>query len=278
MQTRRGFTLLEMTLAMTVGVLVLGTALSIMLAVSRTDKDLAARAEEQSEMTRVQFAVSEALTNLRPAPDNTVRGVLDEEGLSDDEIDAYLDNPMPEPLEGASFRFEMGMEGELPRIELVADRVPAGPDTSPENAETGITDEETGTRLTYDDLAGYRGVFELVRRSDGLAYELYWRPLAPKDLPANAWFDETTLPAPTRLTDSIRSIRWTAFIDREKLDGVRAIEARQLPAYIELDITTIGGLTRSWMFELGWMGGAEVATSVETEDELSEGLLPGGGA
>lgn len=274
MSRRRAFTLLEMMLAMVVGMLVLGTALSVMLTVTRTDKQLAQRAQEQHELATVRHVVNTALTRLRPAPNNTIRDLMREDS-NDQAIEAYLDNVYPEPLAGTSFRFELDDAEGLPRLELVSDRVPAGPSEEAEFQNTGTSvqassssqSSQTGYRLSYDDLDGFRGAIELERAPNGEAFLLWWVPLPPEEVPEGAWFDESSLPEPTLLCEHVKSISWTAFIDREKISRIRATEARQFPAYIELELETTGGLYGSWMFELGWTPGPEVGVGVDIPDD-----------
>ena len=104
---RRGFTLIEMMLAMVVGMLVLATALSVMLAVTRTDRDLSDRAEQQHEIARTRIAVNRALTNLRPARNNIVREILTGNSATDDDVTSFLAETYADPIDGAPHRFQL---------------------------------------------------------------------------------------------------------------------------------------------------------------------------
>lgn len=284
--TRRAFTLLEMMLAMVVGMLVLGTALSVMLSVTRTDSGLAQRAQEQHELASTRVVINKALTRLRPAPNNTVRDIM-REGASDEEIEEYLDSVYPEPIEGAGFRFQLNETNGMPRLEVVSDRVPVGPTKeeditdSDRNRRARMTsqEEQTGQRISFDDLDGFRGAIEVERSASGDSFLLWWVPLPPTDIPDGAWFDERSLPSPTLLSEHLKSISWTAFIDREKLSRVRATESRQFPAFVELELETTGGLYGSWMFELGWTPGPEIGISIDIPNpEGDDESELGGGA
>ncbi len=284
--TRRAFTLLEMMLAMVVGMLVLGTALSVMLSVTRTDSGLAQRAQEQHELATTRVVINKALTRLRPAPNNTVRDIM-REGASDEEIEEYLDSVYPEPIEGAGFRFQLNETNGMPRLEVVSDRVPVGPTKeeditdSDRNRRARMTsqEEQTGQRISFDDLDGFRGAIEVERSASGDSFLLWWVPLPPTDIPDGAWFDERSLPSPTLLSEHLKSISWTAFIDREKLSRVRATESRQFPAFVELELETTGGLYGSWMFELGWTPGPEIGISIDIPNpEGDDESELGGGA
>ncbi len=268
--TRRGFTLLEMMLSMVVGMLVLATALAVILAVTRTDRDLAQRALEQHEVATTRVAINRALTNLRPARNNIVRDFLGSDA-SEDAIKAYYATPYAEPIDGAPYRFQLDTSIGTARLELVSDRVPIGAIESGSDEES---DQQAGTRITFADLDGFRGAFELELAPDEKAYLLWWKPLPPRDMPDGAWFDEATLPEPTLLCSHVESLTWTAFIKSSRIDRVRAIESQQFPAYVELELTTTGGLYNSWMFELGWTPGPEVGVNVEIEEDEPEDIIP----
>lgn len=259
--TRRAFTLLETVLAMVVGILVLTAALGVMSAVRGSDAGLAVRATHQRELSDTRIAIASALSRLRPAPNNIVRQTMPE-GTTDEEVEAILDQAFPAPIAGLPHHFELTGESGRPRLEVVVDRLPQGthrPDETTKNAES----DNATSALGFDDLLGYRGAFEMRPSQEITAYELWWVPLAPLGVPQGAVFDDSTLPEPRLLCAHVAELRWSAFIDRTKLGEIRAIEARQLPAYIELELTTTEGLYASWMFELGWIPGTELAPPEE---------------
>ena len=276
---RRGFTLLETMLSLVVGMLVLLATLGVMATVRDSDDALAVRAEQQHELAEVRIAVSSALSRLRPAPNNIVRDTLPD-SFTDDQIEAILETPFPEPIEGLPHHFELAnVEGE-PRLEIVVDRLPRA--TYPP-----LTDEELAARdpstlpkgatggITFNELLGFRGAFTLRASQERTAYELWWVPLPPEGLPEGYVFDESTLPEPKLLCGHVASLSWSAFIDGGKVTQVRAVEARQFPAYVELELTTTDGLYASWMFELGWIPGNELG-EFDPEDEDDELGLGGG--
>lgn len=261
--SRRGFTLLETLLAMVVGILVLMAALGVMSSVRDSDTGLAVRAVQQRELADTRMALSSALARLRPAPNNIVRQTLPA-STSDSEVDAIFATAYPAPVEGLPHHFELSDESGRPRLEVVVDRLPRG--THPPEARAGRAEPEAPEGVAavgFEDLLGYRGAFELRPSQEITAYELWWTPLKPRGLPEGVAFDERTLPEAKRLCGHIAELRWSAFIDSTKAARVRAIEARQLPAYLELEITTIDGLYASWMFELGWIPGTELAAPEE---------------
>ena len=265
----RGFTLLETMLAMVVGILVLTAALGVMTGVRSSESALVTRATQQRELADLRIAVSSALTRLRPAPNNIIRQSIP--NATDEQLDAILDDPFAEPIEGLPHHFELSSESGKPRLEIVVDRLPMGT-YRPEEVELDADEETTeeDSVLTFGDLLGFRGAFELRASQERTAYELWWVPLPPAGLEETA-FDLTTLPEPTRLCAHLAEISWSAFIDSGKVSQIRAIESRQFPAYIELEVRTIDGLYASWMFELGWIPGAEFEAGVTEDGELGEG-------
>ncbi|MCA9271564.1 MAG: type II secretion system protein [Phycisphaerales bacterium] len=276
----RGFTLLETMLAMVVGILVLTAALGVMTGVRSSESALVTRATQQRELADLRVAVSSALTRLRPAPNNIIRQSIP--NATDEQLEAILDVPYPDPIDGLPHHFELSDETGKPRLEIVVDRLPMGtyrPDEVEEVEEVEETIAQSSV-LTFGDLLGYRGAFELRASQERTAYELWWVPLPPAGLPSEESFDITTLPEPTRLCAHLAEIRWSAFIDSGKVAKIRAVEARQFPAYIELEVRTIDGLYASWMFELGWIPGVEYE-AIESDDDSGldgNGEGEGGGA
>ena len=273
----RGFTLLETMLAMVVGILVLTAALGVMTGVRSSESALVTRATQQRELADLRVAVSSALTRLRPAPNNIIRQSIP--NATDEQLEAILDVPYPDPIDGLPHHFELSDETGKPRLEIVVDRLPMGTYRPDEVEEVEETIAQSSV-LTFGDLLGYRGAFELRASQERTAYELWWVPLPPAGLPSEDAFDITTLPEPTRLCAHLAEIHWSAFIDSGKVAKIRAVEARQFPAYIELEVRTIDGLYASWMFELGWIPGVEYE-AIESDDDSGldgNGEGEGGGA
>lgn len=118
---------------------------------------------------------------------------------------------------------------------------------------------------------GERGALESVVQEDGkaLSWELWWVPLAPRG-------ELQGEPAPVvreglgeryLVAKNIRFARWVAFRQRGHVTEMQAAEAKELPAYIELQYESTAGLTSEWMFELSFASGPEtppaaVATSL----------------
>lgn len=278
--TRRAFTLLETMLAMVVGILVLTAAMGVMSAIRTSDGVLAVRATHQRELAGVRAAVSSALSRIRPAPNNIVRDVMGQ-GVDEEALRAIYDAAYPEPVPGLAHHFELSDASGLPRLEVVVDRPPMGTFRA-ERSGTGVQDPvdaddlpgvvapEGGMLFGSGALSGYRGAFELRESADRDSAELWWVPLPPANVPEGLVFDTGTLPEPTLLCAHVAELRWTAFIDSSRTPRVRAIESRQLPAYVELELRTTEGVYGNWMFELGWITGAEVELTPPESAETPE--------
>lgn len=248
MTRRRGFTLLETVLAIAVGSMVLAAALGVMATIRDSDLSLAAQSEQMNELARTQLAVRSALSMLRVAPDDAISAVISDP----EQAEAIRKTPFPDPIPGLAARLEM-TTGTNPRLEAVL-REPLL--DQPRRAIAADADDNVA-RISAEQLPGHRGAFE-VRREEGSDWPtLWWVPLPPRDMPATVVFDVESLPAPRRLCHEVRRLTWTAFIDRQRVPLIRAIEKGQLPAYIELEIETAGGGYGNWMFELGWIAGPE---------------------
>lgn len=275
--TRRAFTLLETMLAMVVGILVLTAAMGVMSAIRSSDAMLSVRATHQRELAGVRAAVSSALDRIRPAPNNIVRDVMGQ-GVEEEDLRAIYDVAYPEPVPGLAHHFELSDASGLPRLEVVVDRPPMGTFRADESRTDervpvdgddlpGVPASEGGVLFGSADLSGYRGAFELRESAERDWAELWWVPLPPANVPEGLTFDTGTLAEPTLLCAHVAELRWTAFIDSSRTPRVRAIESRQLPAYVELELRTTEGVYANWMFELGWITGAEVEIAPPESDE-----------
>jgi hypothetical protein len=62
---------------------------------------------------------------------------------------------------------------------------------------------------------------------------------------------------------------------RQRWPAYEASTASELPGYVEMEITTTGGMAVSWVFELGWSITDE---AVSTEDDDAQDGTPNNGA
>lgn len=112
------------------------------------------------------------------------------------------------------------------------------------------------------------------------SWELWWVPLPPRrDLSGSRGTGEDTteivevaapLGEPFRIARDIAYMEWRMIVDRQRTTNFQAIYQQDLPAYVELEIETVGGLYANWLFEISsgdYVVGAEVPTP---------GIRPGG--
>jgi hypothetical protein len=267
----RAFTLLETLFAALIGSFVLAAALGLLVTVQRSDLALADHAEGMNDLAVTQTVLRRALDDILAAPPNTVRDHFDSPG--NDVLGPILRSPFPEPIAGLPARIEL-LAGERPRLELVLRRpLFAGPasanaptrDAPAEDPDAPADPDAPKPVLGVDRLIGHRGAFELRPQTDRPGAALWWIPMPPPEVPERVTFVGTGLPAPTRLCRDVSLLRWTAFIDSTRTPQIRAIEAQQFPAYLELEIATVGGGYGNWTFELAWTSGDEIDLPPEPE-------------
>ncbi|MEM8757291.1 MAG: prepilin-type N-terminal cleavage/methylation domain-containing protein [Planctomycetota bacterium] len=282
---RRGFTLVETVLAMVVGSLILAAALGVLVTVEENGRALGEHARGMNDLALVQQVTRDAMANLHVAPAGVFnRAVRGGQGVppSVPAVDAAAEaGVFPEPPPGLSHRFEMTSKDGRPRLEIVVRRPLMGP---PPARPEGLPDAV----LTAADLPAHRGAFELrsperggegrrrpARTGDRDAtMELWWVPLPPIEMPEGVSFDEGSLPPPARLARGIDRLTWTSFIDSQRVPRVRAFEASQLPAFIELELGTATGAYGNWTFELGFSAGPDVVSPLPPADALDAEATP----
>ncbi len=153
---------------------------------------------------------------------------------------------------------------------------PTVPEVPAEEGADAEPSEDWGIRAV-------RGAFELIPKEDKQgrlmlddlgnpkAWELWWVPLAPRHTieevremgRARAILEASSYGEPFRIATDLASCRFRMFDDRIRKEEFQATIQNQLPAYVEVDIATIGGLSASWLFEISWATGPETRPRVE---------------
>ena len=111
------------------------------------------------------------------------------------------------------------------------------------------------------------------------AWELWWVPLQPRRTieevremgRARAVLEASSYGEPFMIATDLASMRVRMFDNRERKETFEATIQNQLPAYVEVDVATVSGLTASWPFEVSWATGPE--TRPRTEDTARNELL-----
>jgi len=111
---------------------------------------------------------------------------------------------------------------------------------------------------------------ELVRTS----FRFEWQPLRPRGLyPQDALPPEAFLDGePFVIARDIAYANWLFFDNGERKGAFVGTWGSDLPAFVELEIETSGGLRANWMFEVGWAFGPEVPPPARNTRALSEAL------
>ncbi|MFO0830239.1 MAG: hypothetical protein U0637_00210 [Phycisphaerales bacterium] len=133
-----------------------------------------------------------------------------------------------------------------------------------------------------------RGAFELLPKEDQSgqallgedgnpkAWELWWVPLAPRMTieevremgRARAVLEASSYGQPFRVATDLTACRFRMFSDRTRKEEYQATIQNELPAYAEVDVATVAGVSATWLFEVSW------ATGPETRPRTDDGTTP----
>lgn len=103
---RRGFTLLELVLAMALGTVIVGVATALMISVDRADRAIETNGEDAAQLERARLAVSRTAASILMAPGSDPRRLAAREGETEDErtrarrrnrLGMRADDPLPTP-------------------------------------------------------------------------------------------------------------------------------------------------------------------------------------
>lgn len=142
-----------------------------------------------------------------------------------------------------------------------------------------------------------RGVFELrpvpaLERVPGggpardmPTWSLWWRPYPAGTHQLSRAEAVALAPYAVMLASDLTYCRWQVFDDRQRKSEIAVTFPSDLPAYIEMEVRTAGGLWENWMFEVDWALGPEPMTTSQAEQREAErvgrsrsiDVSPGGG-
>ncbi len=283
---RKGFTLLETVLAITLGSLVLAAALSMLVVVQRAQSAVFNRADSNSEIARVHRTMQRTFSSLMvlptppagaapaggptegDAPQGAGPGQPGDPDSPDD-----LEAPPPEP------RLVLSPDPRFPgrdlqRLEVVLSSPPIPTDPT-RAAENAWADEVYELDRPADDTAGLRGAFVLAEpaldesvltRSSG--WTLWWIPREGERV---------------QVAKNLRRLNWVVARSEEgiveRLSEYIATYTADLPDFIEVEIETTTGVRSSMMFEIAWSVGEEPELDPQTPANPGEGAdnQPNGG-
>jgi hypothetical protein len=309
----RGFTLLETMLAALIGSLVLGVCMTMFAFLDRSDRRMGARFEQAMGLERLRRAVDRAMSTLVMSSEPPRRGGENRTvgGTPAGAAPEADPRPLPPP------RFLIEPDGS-PTVERLVKRARiAGMGattgiTTPQRMEVVLERSPIPTPRASAPEHGrraVRGVFELrpdsmtpataagimvspSYRVSGAAegWTLWWRPLptpaesdpsGPSRSKSEAdvrGLDPTQDPAAVPIMSGLTDCTWTVYRKREKRRDLNAIWSLDLPAYVELSVTTTAGLTSQWMFEVGWISAPEVVEEPPTPVPGESSVRSEGGA
>lgn len=249
---RRGFTVIELVLALMLSAIVAMSAMSVMWMLASTDERLARRFDDQGELVITQTAVRRAMGSLiaakpkNPAPTQDAN----REPKDGEQAEAPEDDPGADLAdlitsvtgdENLAAELTSGIGADRPNFELYFDQVgglmlPAlevKVMESPVPPPVGGAGEAAA--LGVEQFLPVRGVFESLELGDGLA--LQWRPIDPAG-------------PPTLLIRNLEAIEWYCLPHKEDwVDVHAAYIQKSFPAGVRLVMWTNNGTQVDWFFD-----------------------------
>lgn len=249
---RRGFTVIELVLALILSAIVVMSALSVMWMLTSTDQRLARGFDDQAELIVTQTVVRRAMGSLiaaKPRDPNPSRAVTkdtkDGEQAEAPEQDpgAELADLITSVTGDADLAGELtaGVGADRPNFELYFDQVGELmlPALEVKVMESPVPPPIEGPGeaavLGIDQFLPVRGVFESLQLGDGLA--LQWRPIDPPG-------------PPTLLIRDLEAIEWYCLPHKEDwVDVYAAYIQKSFPAGVRLVMWTKNGTQVDWFFD-----------------------------
>lgn len=270
--SRRGFTVLELTIALALSSLVLFSAVGITAMIARTDRVTSRYMNDSANLSQTQFIVRRAMQNLvaaRPLPPPPEEGELAPEGEDGepaartpdppadggtqsvlDSIFGGVDDSLPVqaaiPDTSKPPNFELYYErvlfpptGEvifLPRLEVVTSIWPVPRRDIPlsQIGDPEVRRQELASRIR----GTIRGVFELLYLEDGFA--LVYTPIEPAG-------------DPFIMGRGFEDVMWEIMPKDAEAGGWQQVGAayleEQYPDAVRLRLRTATGTTADWLFE-----------------------------
>lgn len=276
----RGFTLIETVLAASLGSILVLMVVGMLGFMDRAEKRQSERIEQVDGIARVHTVMDKVFSSLLVADMNIAAAAP----VSDPGVDApgkakretarlLIHTDESDSLKSMMSR--MHISGSVQRMEVVLDK-PLLPQNFAQGLSGSLATSAQATLSTdgLDVIPGpIRGVFELrpdratVRatgdrtppREDGkVGWTLWWRPLVYGDREADPkLLDPTEDPRAVPLIAGLESCNWKGFVEREHKDNLRVTTYLNLPAYMEMEVRTLGGYYANWLFEMQWSVGNE---------------------
>ncbi|MFN0134057.1 MAG: type II secretion system protein J [Phycisphaerales bacterium] len=303
---RRGFTILEVVMASALGTMIVLACLGIMGAMSRTNRLTERRFEQISTLERIHVVMDRTFSSLVMA-DPSISGL---QAIANGNTTPETEGEQTTTA-GATLRPRLMLEADSTpslktalqragtsdlatytpqRLEVVLDRPPL-----PKDFAMGLDDSvqaNQGPAVEPVVQPGpVRGVFELrpdratnvVSQPTDAApvqgWTLWWRPLPTDSTGTDPWelaLDPTEDSDAVPVATGLARCQWTAFAKRARSSSLSAMQFIDLPAYMEMEVRTLDGMTATWMFEVSWTVGKEVIEDATGTEDETEGDSAGG--
>ena len=305
---RGGFTLVELTLTMVVGSLVLVGVLGIFSATRSMERVFSARFEHSTDLAITQGTIRRAMLSLHVQSDAEAPS----EDTNNEGVEAVGAPERPRMILGDS-PLVSGADWTPQRFELVVSAPPIALDTMSSAGMWARAEDQEDT-LDFSGPGGstMRSAFELrrdgtrealMRRAgilpddgplsegtdperDDRGWTLWWRPIPESE---SRWLRDGNAPRPddaggvetirerfsgaVRLAEGIEACRWQVFFGDEKITQYTGTYQRDIPAYMEFEILLTNGQFATWMFEVDWTIGDDPLVA---QDEAAGGGDGGG--
>lgn len=251
----RGFTVVELVLALALSALLVMSALSIMWMLTSTDDRLARRFDDQSELIITQMVVRRAMGSLIAAkpkdPEQAAQGKPVDEDESQSEFARNEADQQNDDLRSLiasvtgdnqlAMDLITGIGSDRPNFELYYE--PSGglmlPALEVKVMESPVPPPADAPRdelvRGIEQFLPVRGVFETLELGDGLA--LQWRPIDPPG-------------PPTLLIRDLAAIEWYCLPHKQDwVDVYAAYLKASFPAGVRLVMWTNNGTHVDWFFD-----------------------------
>jgi hypothetical protein len=280
---KRGFTMLETLLAAALSALVVLMVIGMFAFMDRSEARQVAKLEQIDALARIHKVMQNTFSMLVVSDQNaqapTGPGPNAGGSATPSREARVVLGPDPSPtLRAAVRKSKIGGSGPVQRLEVVVEKPPV-----PRHFAQGMTGTLASSMQANMDpqddepLVGQvRGVFELrpdlaTQRAQGQKVEaltnqegdqgwtLWWRPVGQVDDSGETSasvdplsVDPTEDPGAVPIASGLTQCNWHAFKDRVHLDEIDVTSYVNLPAYMELEVRTVGGFYANWMFEVQW--------------------------
>jgi hypothetical protein len=265
MSGRRGFTVLETMLAAAMGSLVLVAVVVLLGMVDRTERLTSRRERDTATLAQLHMVMDRTFGSLVMMDGVTLSVPQPGDRSGKDGPPPARPRMLLEPVGSRNSARPPASDLPAQRLEVVVEKSPVPPGWG------GGPLMDTSYAMDDPDVVATRGVFEVRpgrgrdRAADG-TWTLWWRPLPPHDDGREALAFRLEPGQDERavvVADGLTECQWLAFKNRQRGSEIAASKFDELPAYMEMQVATVSGITANWMFEVQWSNGPETGAEAE---------------